>query len=234
MPLATSFVQVRGGGAQGPMFTDEANQQQPVFGSMSEPAVLRLRVGARVFSTAKVRNRVRTGSIGVVVSFDDGLLDVVDPHDLGYHVDAQQVKDDMIHVAPKHMWPQVEFHGAEGNPVLVIVRPKQVEVQDNMGMTLCSRTQVPMVLSYSITVHRSQGLMLPAVIMHVSKVFACGQLYTGLSRVGNFDKLRVTGTLSYTMKLCDKRVRKFELGTLWTGIDNGPNAVGMSQADAQN
>ena len=129
--------EVRGGGAQGPMFTDEANQQQPVFGSMSEPAVLRLRVGARVFSTAKVRNRVRTGSIGVVVSFDDGLLDVVDPHDLGYHVDAQQVKDDMIRVAPKHMWPQVEFHGADGNPVLVTVRPKQVEVQDNMGTTLC-------------------------------------------------------------------------------------------------
>lgn len=44
-----------------------------------------------MLSTAKVHDRVRTGALGVVVSFDDGLLDVVDPHDLGYHVDAQQV-----------------------------------------------------------------------------------------------------------------------------------------------
>ena len=64
---------------------------------------------ARVLSTGKVHNRVRTGALGVVVSFDDGLLDVVDPHDLGYHADAQQVKDDMIHVAPQGMWPQVEL-----------------------------------------------------------------------------------------------------------------------------
>lgn len=66
------------------MFTDETNQQRPVFGSISEPAVLHLRVGARVLSTARVH-------------------DVVDPHDVGYHVDAQQVKDDMIHVTTKAM-----------------------------------------------------------------------------------------------------------------------------------
>ena len=63
-----------------------------------------LRVGAKVLSTTKVHDRVRTGTIGVVVSFDDGLLDVVYPQDLGYHVDAEQVKDDMIHVAPLAVW----------------------------------------------------------------------------------------------------------------------------------
>ena len=214
------------------MFIDEKDQQRPVFGSMSKPAVLRLRVGASVLSTAKVHDKVRTGAIGVVVAFDDGMLDVVDPHDLGYRVDVQQVKDNMIHVAPQGMWPQVEFEGADGNPVLVTMRPKQIDVEDNMGTTFCSRTQVPVhcnrVLSYSVTVHRSQGLKLPAVIMNVSKLFACGQLYTGLSRVGNFDKLRVTGPLSYSMKLCDKRVRAFELDTVWTRIANGPDAPGMS------
>ena len=220
------------GNAHGPMFTDERNLQRPVFGSMSEPAVLRLRVGAKVLSTAKVHDRVRTGAIGVVVTFDDGLLDVVDPHDFGYHVDAQQVNDDMIHVAPHAMWPQVEFTGVDGKLVLVTLRAKQVDVQDNMGTTLCSRTQVPLVLAYSITVHRSQGLTLPAVIMLVSKLFACGQLYTGLSRVRDFDKLRVTGVLSYSTKLCDKRVRDFELGTIWTRIANGPDDPGMSQVDS--
>ncbi|DBA97447.1 TPA: DNA helicase [Trebouxia sp. C0004] len=180
--------EVRGGNAQGPMFTDEKDQQRPILGSMSEPAMLRLRVGARVLSTGKVHDRIRTGALGVVVSFDDGMLDVV------------------------------EFEDADGNPVLVTVRPKQVDVQDSMNTTLCSRTQVLLVLSYFITLHRSQGLTLPAVIMHVSKLFAYGQLYTGLSRVGDFDKLRVTSALSYAMnsasKLCDKRIRNFELDTV--------------------
>ena len=128
----------------------------------------------------------------------------------------------------------MEFTGVDSKPVLVTLRPKQVDVQDNMGTTLCSRTQVPSVLAYCITVHRSQGLTLPAVIMHVSKFFACGQLYTqsGLSRVRDFDKLPVTGVLSYSMKLCDKRVRDFELGTIWTRIANGPDDPGMSQVDS--
>ncbi|DBA73813.1 TPA: DNA helicase [Trebouxia sp. C0005] len=220
----------RAGSAQGPMLTDENSQRRPVFGSMSEPAVLHLRVGAKVLSTAKLHDRVQTGTLGKVASFDDGLVDVMESHELVYHVDAEQVQDDMIHVAPDGMWPQVEFKGTDGNPVLVTVRAKQVDVQDNMGTMLCSRTQVPLVLAYSITVHRSQGLTLPAVIMHVGKLFAYGQLYTGLSRVGNFDKLRVSGALSFSMKLCEEGVRRVELDTVWTIIANGPADPGVTQA----
>ena len=56
--------------------------------------------------------------IGVMVSFDNGLLDVVNPHGVGYRVDPQQVKHDMIRVAPQAMWPQVQLGGVDGNPVL--------------------------------------------------------------------------------------------------------------------
>ncbi|DBA77847.1 TPA: hypothetical protein ACH3X1_009201 [Trebouxia sp. C0004] len=51
-------------------------------------------------------------------------------------------------------------------------------------------------------------------------------------RVGDFDKLHVTGDLSYAMKLCDKRVRNFELDTVWTRISNGPADPAMSQGEA--
>lgn len=48
-----------------------------MFVSMSEPALLHLRVSAGVSSTAKVHDGVTTGAMRVVVSSDDGLFE---PH----------------------------------------------------------------------------------------------------------------------------------------------------------
>ena len=46
-------------------------------------------------------------------------------------------------------WPWVEF---DGNGVMVVkpVRPALMCVEDNMGRALCSRIQVPLILSYAL------------------------------------------------------------------------------------
>ena len=89
----------------------------------------------------------------------------------------------MPDVQPHGCWPQVRFTGVDGTSVILTVRPREVVLSDNKGVKLCSRTQIPLVLGYAMTVHRAQGQTLPAVIMHVGNLFAYGQLYTGLSRV---------------------------------------------------
>ena len=50
-------------------------------------------------------------------------------------------------------------------------------------MTVASRTQFPLTLGFSLTVHRVQGMTLDAVSLDLSRVFVPGQAYTAVSRV---------------------------------------------------
>jgi ATP-dependent DNA helicase PIF1 len=51
--------------------------------------------------------------------------------------------------------------------------------------------QIPLLPSYALTIHKSQGMTLDAAIIDCKNIFACGQLYVALSRVRNIEKLKV-------------------------------------------
>jgi len=70
-------------------------------------------------------------------------------------------------------------------------------------------SQVPLILAWAITIHKSQGATLDAAEIDVgSEIFECGQTYVALSRVKSLEGLYLT-SLDLSKIRINKKVKEF-------------------------
>ena len=80
-------------------------------------------------------------------------------------------------------------------------------------------SQIPLILSWAITIHKSQGASLERCIIDIGdRVFEAGQSYVALSRIKSLEGVSI---MSYdvTKILVNKRVKAF-----YAELSNSPNA----------
>ncbi len=89
--------------------------------------------------------------------------------------------------------------GADGLPIVktknglrISTEPMEWQVQVE-GKVKASVAQIPLRLSYAMTVHKSQGMSMDAAIIDLSKAFEYGQGYVALSRVRRLSGVYLTG-----------------------------------------
>lgn len=95
--------------------------------------------------------------------------------------------------------PLVRFRTADLSTRTVLVEPEDWVIEDENEKPLVSRVQLPLMLAWSISIHKSQGQTLPKVKVDLRRIFEKGQAYVALSRavsrdglqVLNFDKSRI-------------------------------------------
>ncbi|CEP61666.1 DNA helicase PIF1 LALA0_S03e08064g [Lachancea lanzarotensis] len=95
--------------------------------------------------------------------------------------------------------PFVRFLTPDGSSRLVLVQPEDWAVEDEHQKPLVSRIQLPLMLAWALSIHKSQGQTLPKVKVDLRRIFEKGQAYVALSRatcreglqVLNFNKSKV-------------------------------------------
>lgn len=99
--------------------------------------------------------------------------------------------------------PYVKFNNIE-EPILIDYYIWKSEFNKRVGLM-----QLPLIYSWAITIHKSQGLTLENAIIDIgSNIFADGQTYVALSRVKSIDGLYLT-SFDYSKIKCNPLVKKF-------------------------
>lgn len=95
------------------------------------------------------------------------------------------------HVNARRRWPIVRFFARGDRPEHVhLVLPKRFEYeQDDAILATC--TQLPLVASWAMTVHKAQGVRLEWVKMSCARLFAGGHMYTAASRCPREDHFSI-------------------------------------------
>jgi ATP-dependent DNA helicase PIF1 len=70
------------------------------------------------------------------------------------------------------------------------------------------RTQIPLVLSWAITIHKSQGQTIERLKVNLNRVFEKGQAYVALSRARSLNYLQVSGFTKNKL-FANEKVNKF-------------------------
>jgi len=147
------------------------------------PSELRLKVGAQVIITRNMPNHnLVNGSRGVIVSFqEEGKDDPFSSH-AGYG-NGRKGKSSSY----QKLYPLVQF----SNGVRMLVQEENVFQGSPSGAM--TRSQLPLKLAWSLTVHKSQGMTIERAELQLDDAFDFGQVYVALSRVTSLEGLWVRG-----------------------------------------
>lgn len=107
---------------------------------------------------------------------------------------------------PVKLYPYVRFHFPDGQTRDHMILPEKWELEDLDGNVMCSREQIPLILAWALSIHKSQGQTLQWVHVDLTKTFEKGQAYVAVSRATSVNGLQVQGFRPEKVMVHDKVV----------------------------
>jgi ATP-dependent DNA helicase PIF1 len=157
--------------------------QTQLEGYFPIPARLTLKIGARVM--------FRINDPGRAGRFVNGTVGILRSIDQGGAITTIGVSD--------------------GAGVEVTIEPVTFEMKNIKGDVVATAKNFPVDLAWAITIHKSQGMTLDNAVVDLTKVFASGQAYVGMSRLSKIDGLYLVGDFPDSV-YADPLALKFMMG----------------------
>lgn len=163
----------------------QALEKDAFFRDCPADKEISLRIGAQVMlvkNEPPSEGGLVNGSRGVVVAFRPSCGHIGGPY--AYTCDTDNAEASEEETGKK--WPVVRF--VDGTHRLCVPTEFKKKVY---GRGVCTRNQVPLVLAWAITVHKSQGSSLDRVTVDLDGAFTEGQTYVAISRARTLEGLEI-------------------------------------------
>ncbi|WWC92397.1 uncharacterized protein L201_007354 [Kwoniella dendrophila CBS 6074] len=196
-----SYVSTDGGN-----ITDPA-QREKLLGNFMASKFLELKVDAQVMLIKNMDETLVNGSMGRVVGFchkqfyttdsagrwaPDADLAGLDEEDRYKSLKLREMYQDKVASGSLKPMPVVRFNVPGGTRDL-LVEHDTFKAELPSGEVQASRSQLPLILAWAMSIHKSQGQTLDRVKVDLGKVFEKGQAYVALSRATSLEGLQVLG-----------------------------------------
>ena len=209
-------------------------QRDKLLSNCLAPQTVSLKKGAQVMLIKNIDDYLVNGCIGRVIHFmDEKMFDIynddedADDDDEKYFETLETmdmgVNDEQMSESRKKLkammnkdlvgdtarkWPLVRFNLADGTSRVMLCQREVWRIELPNGEVQASRTQVPLILAWALSIHKAQGQTLERVKVDLGKIFEKGQAYVALSRATCQEGLQILRFDSKKVMAHDK-VRSF-------------------------
>ncbi|GAB1733652.1 hypothetical protein NU195Hw_g6726t1 [Hortaea werneckii] len=186
-------------------------QRDRLLQNCMAPEIITLKKGAQVMLIKNIDETLVNGSIGRVIGFmDETAFD-------RYHNNEEETfgqsqggtipnasdpglnegQKAMVHsingggITTSRKFPVVRFVIADGSSRDLLCQPESWKIELPNGEVQASRSQIPLILAWALSIHKAQGQTLDRVKVDLGKVFEKGQAYVALSRATSIAGLQV-------------------------------------------
>lgn len=184
-------------------------QRDKLLSNCMAPETITLKKGAQVMLIKNIDESLVNGSVGRVIGFmDEGEFDKYCINEEAYSQSGDGVlstqapgaamsKEELArkrltdNLTTQRKFPLVRFAITDGTSRDLLCQPESWKVELPNGEVQASRSQVPLILAWALSIHKAQGQTLERVKVDLGKVFEKGQAYVALSRATSMGGLQV-------------------------------------------
>ncbi len=163
------------------------------------PEQVHLKKGAQVMLVKNMDDTLVNGSLGKVTGFMTEQMFNIYKEDEEAFLEGgpseQAIKTEMAKTAlgvnTAQVYPVVRFAIADGTTRDLLCKREDWKVELPNGEVQASRSQIPLILAWALSIHKAQGQTLERVRVDLGKVFEKGQAYVALSRATSMAGLQI-------------------------------------------
>jgi ATP-dependent DNA helicase PIF1 len=163
------------------------------------PEIVSLKKGAQVMLVKNMDDTLVNGSLGKVTNFmTEQMFNAFKEDEESFFnggISEEALKREEMKVgfglSTAQLFPVVRFTLADGTTRALLCKREDWKVELPNGEVQASRSQIPLILAWALSIHKAQGQTLERVRVDLGKVFEKGQAYVALSRATSMAGLQV-------------------------------------------